>query len=370
MRSKAFLMFTKVLALTSLIAGGSSAASGAGAAPPSRPAASDAVARATGAALQGDVAAALNILASRSEEVIGPADQKFASCMRARFAIASARDIQATGGLRSDLNEILIAYREYWHAALTRPASRGASEARLAARLATLLAAPGENLDQLEPRIQSRFAGAGVHVLLGQTGVLRELMIWKRITERNYDVALPGGRHTTHVKLLDEFVSLGWGDYATCGRRGAGGWATPAGLYAVVPRYASLEGEEFRVTFLGHETQHYADLERYPGMPAWRMEYRAKLVELAQAVTTRPKILGKFTEDQGDDTDSPHSYANRCVLRALAARLQMSPGGNVASGNVADVQRAATEALSADTALLARPDARSEAIKEQRCGAT
>jgi hypothetical protein len=51
------------------------------------------------------------------------------------------------------------------------------------------------------------------------------------------------------------------------------------------------------------------------------LEYRAKLVELAQANTTRARVLRKSSEDQGDDPASPHAYANKRVLAALRRRL-------------------------------------------------
>jgi hypothetical protein len=162
---------------------------------------------------------------------------------------------------------------------------------------------------------------------------------------------LPEGVQPVRVEVLDGFVSFGWSHYATCGRRATGGWARADALYAVRPRYTSLDSEEFRVTFLGHEAQHLADLARFPGMPSWQLEYRAKLAELACADTTRPRLLAKFRDDQNDDAEAtPHSYANRMVWSALHARLAPADAAFDAEAvSVADLQQAARAALLEDS---------------------
>jgi hypothetical protein len=51
-------------------------------------------------------------------------------------------------------------------------------------------------------------------------------MVWKKLTVEKRDVQLPGAPYSVTVHFLDDFVLRGWGHYATCGRRSAGGWAT------------------------------------------------------------------------------------------------------------------------------------------------
>jgi len=151
------------------------------------------------------------------------------------------------------------------------------------------------------------------------------------------------------VMLLDDFKSLGWGAYATCERAATGGWATDEALFAVVPRYQSLDAEEFRVTFLGHEGQHFADKARFKDLKDWELEYRAKLTELAQADATRAKVLGKFSTDQGDDPASPHSYANRRVLADMVRKLHLASARDLAAADTAQLQAAAVELLREDS---------------------
>lgn len=207
----------------------------------------------------------------------------------------------------------------------------------------------------LEAAIRQRLASQGQHVLLGKTGPLRELMVWGRQRDAVEQVNLPDGTFQVQIVYLEDFVSLGWGDWATCGRRGAGGWATSGALYAVTPRYSSLVGEEFRVTFLGHETQPFADLARFPGISPWELEYRAKLTELAQARETLPRVLRKFLEDQSDDLAHPHGYANRKVLTDLAARLQLGAVTDISRVDLDALNVAAGQIIREDTAARLRP---------------
>jgi len=305
-------------------------------------------AEAVGAALQADGTRAVRLLRQLPENEFEGADRTFRSCMLRRFGSAAAEP--DAGPDDAFARATLGAYRAYWRAVLLHPETRAEGETALFAALRTLLGREDLiDLDALEPALIERLAQSGYHALLGRTLPLRELMLWTRQETRPMRVVLPEGVHTTDVVFLDGFASLGWADYATCHRRGAGGWATDKALYAVVPRYPSVDGEEFRVSFLGHETQHFADMQTFRNLAPWELEYRAKLCELAQARTTRAKVLRKFTEDQGDDPGSPHAYANRRVLAAVRQRLALPRNASLDAAPVARLQAAAVDALRADT---------------------
>ena len=235
----------------------------------SSPASVDAVARATGAALQADTARALAILARvDADEFVGD-DLAFRSSMLERFG-PNRSEQGLVDPVEPFAREMLATYRTYWRAALARPGERAREETTLLHTLQHLTAREDvADYDAMEPIVTARLGNAGYHCLQGLTGPLRELMLWTQQDMRSYKVMLPDGEHTTRVFVLDRFASLGWSDFATCGRRGTGGWATGDALYAVVPRYSSLDGEEFQVSFLGHETQHFADLTRFAPMPQW-----------------------------------------------------------------------------------------------------
>lgn len=95
---------------------------------------------------------------------------------------------------------------------------------------------------------------------------------------------------------------------------------------------------------------HFADKTRLKGLKSWELEYRAKLTELAQANVTRSKVLANFISDQGDDPESPHSYANRQLLTALVQKLRLGGAEELASADVSQVQDAAVELLREDSA--------------------
>jgi hypothetical protein len=305
----------------------------------------DAISQASGAALQADARRALEILDRIDAAAIPREDLQFVSCMRERFGRTLSSERSGPNGVTS---HALAIYRSYWHSSLTNPAKRSERERTLDASLRTWLGA-GKASD-LDALLNKRIEASGAHSLQGRTGLLRELMIWDKQNEQLIDVQLPEGAYKVKVVFLTDFESFGWSHYATCGRRATGGWATDKALYAVVPRYDSLDSEAFRVTFLGHETQHFADKARFENLQPWELEYRAKLTELALADRTMPKLLGKFIEDQSNDTASPHSFANRAVIRDMISRLSLQRPEDLLTTDVSHIRDAAKAMLVTDSA--------------------
>lgn len=306
----------------------------------------DDVGQALGAALQADMPRALQLTKDIDPAKLSDKQRQFVTCIRQRFASARFRPTGGTGFA----GRALGIYQRYWYASVMQPKTRDAQEHRLEVELGRLLhAKTGAKLDSLEPILAKRLEANGWHSLEGRTGLLRELMIWGKQDEKFVPVDLPDGQYRAKVEYLDGFKSFGWSHYATCGRAATGGWATEEALFAVVPRYESLDSEEFRVSFLGHETQHFSDKARFKDLQSWELEYRAKLVELAFADTTRSKVLSKFVDDQGTDPASPHSYANRAVLSELVKRLQLSSANELFTVDLARLHAAARETLLDDS---------------------
>ena len=324
----------------------------------STPAAEDAIDAATSAILRGTADEAVAALSRVPASAFSPKDAVFRACTFARFERAAPPRLLDDSG-DPFVSEVLRLYRDYWWHALKAPAQRQAHGERLLASLRALIgpaAGPAGDFDTLEPILDAELLRRGFHAQTGRTQPLRELMLWRRQDSRRYHVQLPEGPYDVQVELLDDFVSRGWSAYGRCERGSAGGWATDKALYAVVPAYdkdGGLGSEAFRVVFLGHETQHFADQNRYPGIASWELEYRAKLVELAQARQVSAKRLRGFITAQGDDEDSPHTYANKRVVAALAARLGGRSPDRV---SVEQLQAAATAELLADSARRQRPE--------------
>jgi hypothetical protein len=313
------------------------------------PAAQQAIAKATGAALQADVRQALAELRAVDAGQFSGVDARLRNCMLTRFGQEISADPLGPK-LDPFTQEVFGSYVEYWRTAFLGPEARTNAQTTLEAKLRAIVKADDKagDFDALEEHLKRELTGRGYHVLLGQTGLLRELMLWRQQSSLTYRVPLPEGEQEARVEVLDGFVSLGWADYALCNYRGTGGWAKDGVLFAVRPRYVSLEVEEFRVTFLGHETQHAVDQREFPGLAAWQLEYRAKLVELALARETRAQVLRRFTEDQGDDPASPHSYANRRVLRDMCQSLDLPADADLNRQPMEAVQQAAVSLLRAD----------------------
>jgi hypothetical protein len=142
-------------------------------------------------------------------------------------------------------------------------------------------------------------------------------MIWKVHAPATYKVKLTDQTLDVRVVFLDEFVSLGWAAYATCGRAHTGGWATRDELYALKSSYV-LDSEDFRVSYLAHEGRHFADYRRFPKLEQPELEYRAKLTEIALSDTTTHSLIAEFSRRTLRDRSVPHSFANYCVARDMA----------------------------------------------------
>lgn len=269
------------------------------------------------------------------------------TCVRGRLAPFAADATEEAQGFARD---VLATYRAYWRLAVAHPDWRGQAESDLAAALARLLAVPaGTGIEAIEPLLQARLRAEGYHLINGVTGRLRDLILWRSEERRLFRVSLPEGVETTPVFLLDDFASRGWSFYMTCGVASTGGWAKPEALYAIVPGYESLEGEDFRVNFLTHETQHFADRRDYPGITSWELEYRAKLAELATAETTLAKTLAQFLANVGDDPEEAHSYANGRVVEAIRRALRLSAAAELKQVPAARIHAVAVKLLKADS---------------------
>ena len=287
------------------------------------------------AALNVDMVSALAVLDSLDTKQLSHKDKDTADCIRKTFRAAA----QSTGADHSQpenlpprVHEIRRAYREYWHGMMLRQASAPEAEALLLAALNRALAgAPAAagagatdspaadttaGLDVVTERARTAIEAGGLHALAGVTSPLWEMMIWKTQTPRTYRVKLTDRSVEVRVVFIDDFVSLGWAGYATCGRAHTGGWATKEELYALRSSY-DLNSENFRVSYLAHEGRHFADYKRFPKLEQPELEYRAKLTEIAVSEKTTHELIENFARRNGRDRAVPHSFANYCVARDL-----------------------------------------------------
>ncbi|HUL57036.1 MAG TPA: hypothetical protein VLT60_08555 [Usitatibacter sp.] len=265
--------------------------------------------------LQADAAAALAALDRVDPAHVTAKRRTVIDCVRARFAGGSAPN-----DLPPVSSALLEAYQRYWREAMLKRVPREKAEEGLLASLRAMPALAGakdaSSLDSLTDYAVTAIEREGLHALTGKTEPLYELMIWKSEETRIYDVQLPENPVKVKVVFLDRFASAGWAGYATCGVAQTGGWAKPDALYAVRSSY-DLDSENFRVSYLAHEGQHFSDYGRYPALEQPELEYRAKLTEIALSKDTTAELLERFASQGGTSRDSPHAFADRQVTLAL-----------------------------------------------------
>ena len=114
-----------------------------------------------------------------------------------------------------------------------------------------------------------------------------------------------------NVYEMDGIITRGWYDYLTFGMIGAGGWVSDDGCYYFAEKY-DTDSEDFKVSLLKHEGQHFHDLSIWPEMASIDLEYRAKLVELIylQSQSYLEKILLNLSVDDSN----PHGHANKRIV--------------------------------------------------------
>lgn len=307
---------------------------------------------------EADLPAALRRLGALPDSALDETQRGVRDRMLTRFAGTDADADLGLGleGLPREVAAIVRAYRRYWSAVLMRRATMEQAEARLSVALGDALAASGAPSIGLQPRdldAQADTAKAlleshALHVLGGVTAPLRELMLWRTRQSKLQTIALPGGAVEVNVALLDDFISLGWAAWATCDHRHTGGWAVAEGIMVVRPAW-QLDSEDYRISLLAHEAQHFCDLRRYPKLASADLEFRAKLVELALADESRHRLWARFVAEARRDRGLPHNHASYWLVERLRQRLG---GDEKRAGEASALRRAALAELAAHSAAL------------------
>lgn len=277
-------------------------------------------------ALRGEVRQALAVLAELDPTQLSPQDREWVQAFRRRFTPGEedAADPELQDAF---VRGVVACFRDYWRGQMLGAADGPAGERALLEALNEHLrgstsADPAADLDALEGALREELGKRGYHCLLGVVRPFRELMLWQEQEERTFVVSLPERSESEPVRvvLLDAFVLLGWTHFATVGQRYTGGWAKADALYCVKQSY-DLESERFRVSYLTHEGQHFADYRRFPDLDQANLEYRAKLAELSLAQESLQKLLGSFARGRNPDPRNPHAFAEHWVIENLTSEL-------------------------------------------------
>jgi len=281
-----------------------------------------------GQILQGDLRAGLAILKSITPEALSPRDRASRQAILDRFQPRKPQglDVPEPDIQEPFTREVAALYKAYWTRCLLKTATLDEANDTLFAQLKACLSRHGKpggsfrSLGELTAALGPLLEADGFHSLRGVTAPYHELMLWKKERVASYEVPLPESTQRVKVVFMSEFALQGWLGFATCGRSYSGGWTTETGLYCLETSY-DLQSEEFRISYLAHEGQHFADNRRFPKLEQPELEYRAKLVELIQAKDTLPSLLDRFSRLGGPDRATPHPYANGQVALKLSKAL-------------------------------------------------
>ena len=227
----------------------------------------------------------------------------------------------------SSIDGLLRIYRDYWRVSFLSGKSDDTSlRSSLSSYFTSLypLDAVGSDLmndDSLDTYLKRFIMDNGLKTTgFGKTGKFYDLLVWKNEHDTVYEFDLNGRKISPRIVFMTGFVTLGWEEYATLGKYYPGGWATTEAIHCVKDAY-DLKSENFLVSYLAHEGQHFEDYKIFPKLSGADLEYRGKLVEISMANETLYKLLTFFINNADYESDNSHSVANYCVMRDLSLQI-------------------------------------------------
>ncbi|SHL29514.1 hypothetical protein [Flavobacterium chilense] len=280
-------------------------------------------------ALDGNPRLALPLLEVDPTKKIAKKDLKFKTDFENRFKFEEDKsDFLETR--KSKIDELLKIYRDYWRFSFLNKEKK--TDTLIMKNVSNFLKTnfpPAKNLtlnaDSINIYQKKYISDLGYHTTgFGKTGGLYDLLVWKTEKDTIYNLNYDGKETPVKVFFMDDFVTLGWSEYATLGRYYPAGWATKEALFCVKKSY-DLKSEAFRVSYIGHEGRHFADYKLFPnlkGVGSADLEYRGKLTELSlYSQDGLYKRLQFFINNGNYDSENGHSIAAFCVIRDLSRYL-------------------------------------------------
>ena len=307
---------------------------------------SNQVGQAVGLIVAGDGMRALELLRALDRSALSNEAEQASQCMLSRLEDRVV-DIE-----RADLTgAVLSIYQAYWRDAVMEEPPHAAAQARRRSALAALFGLESSTEEhRLESAIRNALYQAGNFARLGVTPPFNDLILWRTQKLQDFTVVLPEGNQTTRVAIMGGVLANGWSDYLTCGLAGAGGWADRDIVYVIPEHFpAGLNDNRFLASLLTHESQHMADYATFGKLPAWQLEYRAKLAELWRSDEANAhRLVATFRLMQSASIDAPHPYANQRVLKALENRLK----SDTDAASIQRIERVTLELLREDSRAL------------------
>ena len=275
--------------------------------------------------LDGDIRPALSIVDSTPDQRISGIDLQFKKELESRFKFEQDGSSYLLSK-KSLIDSLLLIYHDYWRTGVLNPKQNHDSDlTKTVTKFLRNGFGPAHDLsadpDSIDKYQKLYIEHLGFHTSgFGKTGKFFDLLVWKTQKDTIYSFVQGGERTSAHVVFMDDFITLGWEEFATLGRLYPGGWTTPKELYCVRSAY-DLKSEQFLVSYLAHESRHFADYSLFPKLQSADLEYRAKLTELSLAKSSLYQLIEFFTANANGRSENGHSVANYCVIRDLSKRL-------------------------------------------------
>ncbi|SFW47430.1 hypothetical protein [Chitinophaga sancti] len=221
----------------------------------------------------------------------------------------------------SGIDSLLLIFHHYWRQSLLDSTKNYDGE--LATELCHFFNVTGTMpVDSLNVPFNAYIKSKNYYATdgIGKVGKLYDLLVWRKQTDTTYAFHLNKEHLNVRVVLMQNFVTLGWEEYASLGKFYPGGWAVTDALYCVADAY-DRKSEKFLVSYLAHEGRHLKDYELFPGIEGKDLEYRAKLTELSMVNSMMYSLINFFIKNANKYSVNEHPLANYNVMSALSKRL-------------------------------------------------
>lgn len=220
----------------------------------------------------------------------------------------------------SSIDSLLVIFHNYWRKSLLDTAKNYDEE--LATELCQFFHVKNQPVDSLKETFNTYIKSKDLYATdgIGQVGRLYDLLVWKKQTDTTYSFHINKEPLNVRVVLMQNFVTLGWEEYASLGKFYPGGWAVTDALYCVSDAY-DKKSEKFLVSYLAHEGRHLKDYQLFPGIEGKDLEYRAKLTELSMVNGMMYSLINFFISNANKNSVNAHPLADYNVMSDLSKRL-------------------------------------------------
>jgi hypothetical protein len=230
------------------------------------------------------------------------------------------------------VHDIISIYRNYWRTELLKENNSDKTDSILYEELSGYLIENNLSeisIDSLSRNITNKkelrnvIEQLGVNCRFFYLNGFQDFLIWDKQREEDYLIELPYDTLSISVVFIENYILRGHADFATFGYAQIGGWTslTDSKLFCNEGEY-DITSEQFKVSYLKHEANHFLDKKNYPNLSSTDLEYRSKLIELIYCETTIYDKVQEFIHGaSSENRNYSHPYANYCIIRDLSKIL-------------------------------------------------